>query len=142
MVALNLAGMILTWAPVAAAVPGSAPEGLLPRREQQAGEDRKGRKCFRCGKGLPPGNLAYVTQIRIFAGFDGILLEPEEGVDRQLRQLLEPVEQSNPEDLEKEIYQEFNLILCKSCRDRLVDEIEHPREGPFQIRRGPGRFIH
>ena len=110
--------------------------------ERQTGEDRKGQKCFRCGKDLPPGSLTYVTQIRIFSGFDGILLEPEEGVDRQLRQLLKQVEQSNPEDLEKEVYQEFNLILCKSCRDRLVDEIEHPWEGLFQIRRGPGRFIH
>jgi len=110
--------------------------------ERQAGEDRKGQKCFRCGKELLPGSLTYVTQIRIFAGFDGILLEPEEGVDRQLRHLLKQVEQSNPEDLEKEVYQEFNLILCKSCRDRLVDEIEHPWEGPFQIRGGPGRFIH
>ncbi len=110
--------------------------------ERQAGEGRKGQKCFRCGKELPPGSLTYVTQIRVFAGFDGILLEPEGGVDRQLRQLLKQVEQSNPEDLEKEVYQEFNLILCKSCRDRLVDEIEHPWEGPFQIRRCPGRFIH
>jgi hypothetical protein len=24
----------------------------------------------------------------------------------------------------------------------MVDEIEHPWEGPFRIRRGPGRFIH
>jgi len=110
--------------------------------ERQTGEDRKGQKCFRCGKGLLPGSLTYVTQIRIFSGFDGILLEPEEGVDQQLRQLLKQVEQSNPEALEKEVYQEFNLILCNSCRDRLVDEIEHPWEGPFQIRRGPGRFIH
>jgi len=110
--------------------------------ERPTGEDRKGQRCFRCGKDLPPGSLTYVTQIRIFAGFNGILLEPEEGVDRQLRQLLKQVEQSNPEDLEKEVCQEFNLILCKSCRDRLVDEIEHPWEGPFHIRRGPGRFIH
>jgi len=110
--------------------------------KRQTGEDRKGQRCFRCGKELPPGSLTYVTQIRIFAGFDGILLEPEEGVDRQLRHLLKQVEQSNPEDLEKEVYQEFNLILCKSCRDRFVEEIEHPWEGLFQIRRGPGRFIH
>ncbi|MDO9124582.1 MAG: hypothetical protein Q7V12_09200, partial [Deltaproteobacteria bacterium] len=68
--------------------------------ERQAGEGRKGQKCFRCGKELPPGSLTYVTQIRVFAGFDGILLEPEGGVDRQLRQLLKQVEQSNPEDLE------------------------------------------
>lgn len=112
------------------------------KMDEQSGQKQKGRKCFRCGKELPMGNLIYITQIRVFAGFDGILFEPEEGVDQQLERLLEQVEQSNPEDLEKEVYQEFNLILCKSCRDRLVDEIEHPWEGPFQIRGGPGRFIH
>jgi len=110
--------------------------------KRQDSKESKGQNCLRCGKELPPGSLAYVTQIRIFAGFDGILLEPEGGVDRQLKHLLKQVEQSNPEDLEKEVYQEFNLILCKSCRDRLVDEIEHPWEGPFHIRRGPDRFIH
>jgi hypothetical protein len=103
--------------------------------EQQGRKEPKGQRCFRCGKGLPPGSLTYVTQIRIFAGFDGILQEPEEGVDRQLSQLLKQVEQANPEELEKEVYQEFHLILCKSCRDRLVDEIEHPWVSP-------SRFIH
>lgn len=103
-------------------------------REQEL-KDGKERSCFRCGKDLPPGSLTYVTQIRIFAGFDGLLLEPEEGVDRQLRKLLKQVEQSDPEELEKEVYQEFHLILCKSCRDRLVDEIQHPWGSP-------GRFIH
>lgn len=103
--------------------------------KRQAIDDRKGQKCFRCGKGLRPGNLTYVTQVRIFAGFDGILLEPEGGVDQQLKRLLKQIEQSNPEDLEKEVYQEFNLILCKSCRDRLVGEIEHPWGSP-------GRFVH
>lgn len=95
----------------------------------------RGQSCFRCRKDLPPGSLTYVTQIKIFAGFDGLLLEPEEGVDQQLRQLLKQVEESDPGELEKEVYQEFHLILCKSCRDRLVDEIEHPW-GPL------GRFIH
>lgn len=111
--------------------------------EQQGSKEPKRQKCFRCQKELSPGSLTYVIQIRIFAGFDGILLEPEEGVDRQLKQLLKQVEQSNPEDLEKEVYQEFNLVLCKSCRDRLVDEIEHPWEGPFRIPGGrTDRFTH
>jgi hypothetical protein len=93
----------------------------------------KGQACVRCGKELPPGTLTYVAQIRIFAGFDGLLLEPAEGVDRQLKKLLKQVEQANPEELEKEVYQEFHLILCKSCRDRLVNEIEHPWEKPLLV---------
>jgi len=107
---------------------------------QESGNEPKAQNCFRCGKELPPGNLTYVTQIRIFAGFDGILREPEGGVDRQLKQLLKQVERSNPGDLEKEVYQEFNIVLCKSCRDRLVDELEHPWGGPFRVPGGKDRF--
>lgn len=98
-------------------------------------KDQKGKNCFRCGKELPPGTLMFVAQIKVFAGFDGLLLEPEEGVEGQLSRLIKEVEQCNPEDLEKEVYQEFHLLLCKSCRDRLVSEIEQPWGSP-------GRFVH
>jgi hypothetical protein len=110
--------------------------------EHSGVEDQKGQRCFRCAKELHPGSLTFMVQIRVFAGFDGILQEPEGGVDQQLNQLLKQVEQSNPEDLEKEVYQEFNFVLCKSCRDRLVDELEHPWEGLFRIPGGMDRFIH
>ncbi len=100
------------------------------------------RSCHRCGKRLHAGGLNYVVNIRVFADFDGILLEPEEGVDQQLRQLLRQVEQMDPEDLEKEVYEEFNLILCKSCRDRFVNETQHPWEGPLRMKGGPGTILH
>jgi hypothetical protein len=97
---------------------------------------------MRCSKELPAGDLVYVVQIKVFAGFDGLLSEPEEGIDNQLNRILNQIEKSNPEELEKGVYEEFTLILCKSCRDRFVDETKHPWEGPFQIRRDPDRFIH
>ncbi|MCX8118700.1 MAG: hypothetical protein N3G78_12320 [Desulfobacterota bacterium] len=88
--------------------------------------DPEGQRCYRCGKALPSGSLTYVAEIRIFAGFDGVLIEPEEGVEVQLRRLIRQAEQMEAEELEKEVYQEFHLVLCPSCRDRLVREIEHP----------------
>ena len=57
------------------------------------------RSCFRCGKELPPGSLTYWMNIRVFAGFDGLLLEPEEGIDHQLKQILKQIEQSDPQEL-------------------------------------------
>lgn len=100
------------------------------------------RSCFRCGKELPPGSLTYWMNIRVFAGFDGLLLEPEEGIDHQLKQILKQIEQSDPQELEKEVYEEFTLLLCKSCRDRFVNEAQHPWEGPFQIKKDPDQIIH
>jgi len=105
-------------------------------------EPAEKRQCLRCGKELPAGSLTYVVNIRVFAGFDEVLLEPEGGIDHQLRQLLEQIKQADPNELEKEVYEEFTLILCKSCRDRFVKETQHPWEGPFQVRRDPDRFIH
>jgi hypothetical protein len=102
----------------------------------------EGRNCFRCGKGLQPGGLFYVAYIRVVSGFDGILSEPAEGIDQQLKELLEQVPQLDPKELEKDVYEEITLIMCKSCRDRLVDEIRHPWEGPFRIRTDPDSVLH
>ena len=100
------------------------------------------RNCSRCGKGLRPGSLYYIVHIKVISGFDGILSEPAEGIDRQLKGLLDEVQQSDPEELEKEVYEEITLMMCKSCRDRLVDEIRHPWEGPFRIRKDPDSLLH
>ena len=102
----------------------------------------KERKCFRCGKELPLGSLTYLIQIKVLADFDGWLLEPEEGVDRQLKQILEQIEPLDPQDLEKEVYEEITWIVCKSCRDRFIDDIQHPWEGPFRIRKDPDSILH
>jgi hypothetical protein len=100
------------------------------------------KNCFRCGKGLRPGGLFYVVHIQVLSGFDGILSEPAEGIDQQLKGLLEEVEQSDPKELEKDVYEEIILMMCKSCRDRFVDEVRNPWEGPFRIRKDPDSFLH
>jgi hypothetical protein len=102
----------------------------------------KKRNCFRCGKELQPGGLFYVVHIKVFSGFDGILTEPAEEIDRQLSQLLEQLRHSDPLELEKEVYEEITLVVCKSCRDRFVGDLQHPWEGPFQIRKDPDPTLH
>ena len=84
----------------------------------------------------------YVVEIRAFADFDGVLAESSWDFDRELKDLLEEIEQSDPEELEKEVYQEYTLLLCRSCRDRFVEETRPFREGLFQAREDPDRFIH
>ncbi len=102
----------------------------------------KGRNCFRCGKELEPGGLFYVVHIKVLSGFDGILSEPAERIDEQLRELVEQAQHLDPKELEKDVYEEITLVVCKSCRDRFVDEIQHPWEGPFQIRKDPDSLVH
>ncbi len=98
--------------------------------------------CRRCGKKLPIGSLNYVVNLRVFAGFDGVLVEPEEDVEQQVNQILKQIEESDPKELEREVYEEFTLILCKSCKDRLLDETQHPWEGPFRFQKDPEPTLH
>ncbi len=100
------------------------------------------KHCFRCRKELQTGGLFYVVHIKIFSGFNGILAEPSEGLDQPLKELLEEVQKLDPRELEKEVYEEITWVVCKSCRDRFVDEIQHPWEGPFRIRKGPDTLLH
>ncbi len=100
------------------------------------------RQCMRCGVALPYGSLAYRVQVRAFADFDGVILEAEEEGRPTMEQLLEQVERTEPRDLEKEIYEEFTLFLCKSCRDRFIDEVQHPWEGAFRPSKTPERILH
>jgi len=55
---------------------------------------------------------------------------------------LEQAERLDPKELEKDVYEEITLIMCKSCRDRFVDEIRNPWEGPFRIRKDPDSLLH
>ncbi len=102
----------------------------------------KGKNCFRCGTELEPGGLFYVVHIKVLSGFDGILSEPAEGIDKQLRDLIEQAQHLDPKELEKDVYEEITLVVCKSCRDRFVEEIQHPWEGPFRIRKDPDSLVH
>jgi len=102
----------------------------------------KQKNCFRCGMELLPGGPFYIVHIRVVSGFDGILTETAEGIDQELRELIEQAEHLDPSELEKDVYEEITLVICKSCRDRFVDEIQHPWEGPFRIRKDPDSFLH
>jgi hypothetical protein len=105
-------------------------------------EPMEERNCFRCGKRLQPGSLFYVVHVKVFSGFDGILSEPVEGIDQQLKGLLEAAQHLDPKELEKDVYEEIILIVCKSCRDRFVDDLRHPWEGPFRISKDPSSILH
>jgi hypothetical protein len=77
------------------------------------GKDKsiEGKSCFHCGRYLPPGNLKYVVQIKVYADFDGFLSIPDGDLEEEMDRILEEIEWSNPEDLEQEVYQEIGLLL-------------------------------
>jgi len=80
---------------------------------------RPANTCFRCGKYLRPGGLKYRVDITIASAFNGVIDEQyEEG---ELKRLVEEIQQMDPEELEKEVYQELTVTLCNNCRAGLID---------------------
>ena len=100
------------------------------------------RQCMRCGVELPYGSLVYVVQVKVLADFDGVILEAEEENPQPLDELLEQIKNRDAKDLEKEVFEEFTLILCKSCRDRFVEETHPLKERVPYLPKGPDRILH
>ena len=100
------------------------------------------RQCLRCGLKLPYGSLAYVVNVKVFAAFDGVILESEEETQHPLEELLGQIKDADPKTLEREVYEEFSLVLCKRCRDRFVDETKDPWESQFRMTKGSGPILH
>ncbi len=82
------------------------------------------QSCFWCAKHLPLGSLKYVVHIRVFADFDGVLSIPEEDIDGEFDRILQEIESRTPDELEREVYEEIGLLLCKECRDRFVCDVK------------------
>ncbi|MBI5560350.1 MAG: hypothetical protein HY883_03660 [Deltaproteobacteria bacterium] len=78
-------------------------------------------RCSGCGRALQKGGLKYIIEIKSFADFDGYLEEYPGDVREGIDELLDAIENVNPESLEEDVYMERTYILCKPCRDRFSD---------------------
>ena len=101
-----------------------------------------GQYCMRCGKDLPEGSLKYVVDIRVYADFDGVLRFPEEDIEEEVSRLMTEIEKMDPQELERDVYQEMAFLLCKGCRDKFVEDPLSRGEGPYPAGEGSSRFIH
>lgn len=70
-----------------------------------------GRSCSRCGRYLPLGSLKYVVHIRVYADFDGFLSISDEEIEEEMDRIIKAMESRNPDDLEREVYQEIGFLL-------------------------------
>ncbi len=98
--------------------------------------------CFRCGRRLPFGSLKYVINISISADFDGILLEPDGDINDEYERLLSEIEDLDEEALERDVYQDFDFILCNSCKDQWTREILETGGSRTPFNNDFSHFIH
>jgi len=77
--------------------------------------------CYRCNKFLEEGELKYIVNISITADFDGVL---KEDTEEEIEDILKKIERLDEYDLERDVYENMVVILCKRCKDFIIDEIK------------------
>ncbi len=82
-------------------------------------------RCHSCSKELPAGSLKYVVEVRSYADFDGYIEECEGDIEEGIGFILDAMENADPEALEDDVIKEQVFILCKPCRDKLVNDPFH-----------------
>lgn len=91
--------------------------------------ERERLRCNCCGRELYEGGLKYVVEVQTFADFDGYLDEHGDDVEQSINELLQTMEGMDQERLEEEVTSEHVYILCKTCRDRFIED-------PFKAEHG------
>jgi len=83
----------------------------------------KPRLCDHCGQEIEPGRAHYRVAVTLEAGFDGVLADmPGEGDIGDTLKKLEK-DKRTAKELENEIYQSLELILCPGCRNKLEGQL-------------------
>ena len=70
---------------------------------------------------LPPGALAYRLRATFVADYDEVITEDPEETDMDA--LLEQCLAMDAETLERDVYEEVTIILCKTCKDATVSRL-------------------
>ncbi|MBF0551885.1 MAG: hypothetical protein HQK60_15290 [Deltaproteobacteria bacterium] len=83
--------------------------------------------CHQCGHPFRPGTTRYVVSMTIVADFDGVLTEPDEDIEGGIDRLLEQLSHADPDQVERDVFEQINVMLCTACKERLASEIREKR---------------
>jgi hypothetical protein len=77
-------------------------------------------RCARCGKRLKKGGSAYRLKAELISNFDGyIRVKPDDSLSKTLDKIHSELEKMSESDIEKQVYQKFEYLVCPPCRDEL-----------------------
>jgi ribosomal protein S27E len=77
-------------------------------------------RCARCGKRLKKGGSAYRLKAELISHFDGyIRVNPNENLEQTVDKINSELEKLNEDDIEKQVYQKFEYLVCPTCRDEV-----------------------
>ncbi len=86
-------------------------------------------RCARCGKRLKKGGSAYRLKAELISHFDGyIRVNPNESIEETIDKIHSKLEKINGDEIEKQVYQKFEYLVCPPCRDE-VEKFLSPGPG-------------
>lgn len=83
----------------------------------------QGHNCDGCGGTIPAGGLFYRCRTEIISGFDNYIPDPVDKADQVLKEACRSLKSASPEELMNDVYEEFKLLLCPACRQKLRKQL-------------------
>jgi hypothetical protein len=85
-------------------------------------------RCARCGKRLKKGGVSYRLRAELISRFDGYIQDKGKDLDETLEKIESDVAGMSEEELEKQVYQKIEYIVCSSCRDEIERFLDTERK--------------
>jgi DNA-directed RNA polymerase subunit RPC12/RpoP len=79
----------------------------------------KKNRCARCGKRFKKGGPAYRLKAELISHFDGYINDSRKGLKELVEEIEPLIENMAGEELERQIYQKFEYVVCPSCRNEI-----------------------
>ena len=76
--------------------------------------------CDMCGALIIGDPVRYELKIRLYAGYDILEISSEDlsqDTTSEMQGLVRRMEGTDPQELEKQVHEEFSFDLCVRCRD-------------------------
>ena len=78
-------------------------------------------RCSKCSRILRPGEIRYCVRIALWADTGGYIPAQEAlDVDRRLSSLLDRIQRMDTAELERDVYQQLEFVLCPDCRQQFL----------------------
>jgi hypothetical protein len=91
-------------------------------------------RCDGCDRDLPLGATKYRVLVTITSDFDGYLPDYGDSAHENTDDLLDELNLLTEEEAEDQVHQEIRLTLCRSCRDKLIDDMAPYSDGNVETR--------
>lgn len=87
------------------------------------------KRCFNCARDISEGEVSFLIRIELLA--DPTPPEIKDGdLDKDLRSemeaLVEAMKDMDPVEAEDEIFERYEYVLCKRCRERFHRRLKFP----------------